>query len=165
MMQRENVKDLPGYNVWTGVRTRCYNPQSKDFRYYGARGIQCLLTYEEFCDVYFGSDQCQQCGTSFEVVERTIDRIDNDGYYNLSNCQVLCRGCNCSKARKQEVGKFVGENARHRKLTQNEVQRMRKLFKRLRGKRRIPLQKMLAVKFGVSPACVSNVVRGKNWRK
>lgn len=78
--KRKNVKDLPGYKVWIGVRDRCYNEHGKDYKRYGARNIQCLLTYEDFRDLYFRSDQCECCGVSFEKFQRTIDRIDNDGH-------------------------------------------------------------------------------------
>lgn len=165
MTQRENVKELPGYGTWMSIRTRCYNKRNKDYKYYGARGVQCLLTYEEFCEIYFRPSVCSFCGISFNLAKRTIDRIDNSGHYDFSNCQVLCQGCNSSKVRKQEVGKFIGNNAWNRKLTQKEVDRIRRLYKRLKGKGRIPLQKILADKFGVSQACVSRVILKKGWSK
>lgn len=69
------------YRIWTHIKTRCLNPKSKFFARYGGRGIR-------MCDAW---------ANSFEAFYRdmgkrpspkhSIDRIDNDGDYESSNCR------------------------------------------------------------------------------
>ena len=70
------------YKVWKGMRQRCLNPNKKNYKNYGGRGIT----------------MCKEWLDNFEVFEKwayesgysdglSIDRIDNDGNYEPSNCR------------------------------------------------------------------------------
>jgi hypothetical protein len=71
----------PLYSTWMGIRKRCYNPNHHNYRNYGERGIK-------MCDRWFNSflSFVDDMGDK-PTPSHTIDRIDNDGMYEPSNCK------------------------------------------------------------------------------
>jgi hypothetical protein len=72
------------YNIYYSMKKRCYNPQDEHFKYWGARGIK-------ICDEWLGKDGfihfydwAMANGYSDEL---SIDRKNNDGDYEPSNCR------------------------------------------------------------------------------
>ncbi len=70
------------YRIWLNMKTRCNNPRVKDYKNYGGRGIKICdewqHSYQSFCD----------WATLHGYLENlTIDRINNDGNYEPSNCR------------------------------------------------------------------------------
>lgn len=71
----------PLFDIWTGMRQRCYNPKTSGYKYYGGRGIKV----------------CKRWLSSFQTFVRdmgerpspkhSIDRMDSDGDYRPSNCR------------------------------------------------------------------------------
>ena len=67
------------FRIWTGILRRCNNSNFKHYKYYGGRGIKVCdrwLRFENFL-----SDM----GIRPEGLQ--IDRINNDGNYEPSNCR------------------------------------------------------------------------------
>lgn len=64
------------------AKKRCNNPNCKDYKYYGKRGIRMLLTLCEF-EVLYKRDNANQ------MKEPSIDRIDGDGDYCFENCRFI----------------------------------------------------------------------------
>ena len=67
------------YAAWGAMIQRCTNPKHPRWRYYGARGITVCERWRNFLN--FLSD----LGPRPEGHE--LDRIDNDGNYEPSNCR------------------------------------------------------------------------------
>ncbi len=68
------------HRAWHQMKTRCYNPLSKDYEEYGARGIRvCYRWVNNF--KMFLSDM-GRCPDGY-----TIDRIDTNGNYEPNNCR------------------------------------------------------------------------------
>jgi hypothetical protein len=74
-------KDHPSeYRAWNAMKSRCFNKQAPSYRRYGLRGI---TVYQEWRDSFAAVLRDMGPRPSFN---HSIDRIDNDGNYEPSNC-------------------------------------------------------------------------------
>lgn len=74
------------YNIWSGMKRRCYNKKSAIYKFYGARGISVcdewrnsFASFREWCEANGYSDA------------KSIDRINPDGNYEPNNCRFATR--------------------------------------------------------------------------
>ena len=87
----KHINRNPIYNVWNEMKYRCNNPNHYAYKWYGARGIGVCnewLDYSTF--KIWALNNGYKSGLS-------IDRIDNDGDYEPSNCQFITRSENTRK--------------------------------------------------------------------
>ena len=71
--------ESPTYRTWSNMKTRCTNKKSPEYLRYGKRGITMCRRWEEF------SNFLEDMGERPEG--KTIERIDNNKGYELSNCK------------------------------------------------------------------------------
>lgn len=97
MRKFTDEQDRHIYSIWRGMKRRCYEPNRKDFKWYGGKGItvcnEWLNSYEGFKE--WALTNGYKCGL-------TIDRIDNKKRYEPSNCQWITQSEN-SKKRQAEA--------------------------------------------------------------
>lgn len=83
--ERNTTHGLSGtrlYEIWCGMKKRCYNKNSNAYENYGGRGIIiCQEWLDDFMNFY---NWAMENGYSDSL---SIDRIDTNGNYEPSNCR------------------------------------------------------------------------------
>ena len=72
------MSKMPVYEVWQAMIQRCTNPRNARYNDYGGRGITVCDHWLKFENFY--EDMGEPNGL-------TLDRIDNNGNYEKSNCR------------------------------------------------------------------------------
>lgn len=80
--QKLRRKTTPWVHRLTSIKTRCLNPKHPQFKNYGGRGIKCLITWEELRFLWVRDE-------ADKMIKPTVDRIDNNGHYEVSNCRFI----------------------------------------------------------------------------
>lgn len=136
---KDGRKNHPLYAVWRTMLARCQNPNNHAYQHYGARGIK-------VCDRWQG----EQGFPNFlaDMGPRPegyyIDRIDNDGGYEPSNC----RWADASTSTR---------NRSITVLTFDEAEEIRR--EHAAGIQ----QTIIAKSHGLHPTLVNQVVRNRIW--
>ena len=86
---KHGLCEHPLYNVWKNMKKRCYNKNVYNYKSYGGRGIivcdEWRNNFKAFYDWALNNDY--EKGLE-------IDRVDNDGNYEPSNCRFVTRSEN-----------------------------------------------------------------------
>jgi len=72
--------NIPEYRAWLAIKQRCYNKKSGSYKYYGERGIK-------VCDRWLESFENFLKDMGKRPEKMSIDRINNHGNYEASNCK------------------------------------------------------------------------------
>lgn len=77
---RDLKEKHPLYKIWSGMRSRCNNLNNKHYKDYGGRGITICESWNDFNN--FSRDMGPRPSP-----KHSIDRINNNGNYEPSNCR------------------------------------------------------------------------------
>lgn len=80
LLKTHGMTNTPEYRSWQKMRDRCYNENGNAFELYGGRGIK-------VCDRWKDSFENFLEDMGPRPIGHTLDRIDNDGNYEPSNCK------------------------------------------------------------------------------
>ena len=128
------------YNIWDKIKQRCGNPNVYYYHRYGGRGISVCKEWLEY--VPFKTWALAN-GYADNL---TIDRIDNDGNYDPSNCQWITHSANVRKS--------------NERFTMDEVVEIRKIINYGKySKRRI------AMAYNVDPHVIYNIASNKTYKE
>jgi hypothetical protein len=71
----------PEWRAWCELRRRCNDPNNPGYAYYGGRGIEVCVRWQDSFDAFL-TDMGERPSP-----QHSIDRIDNSGHYEPSNCR------------------------------------------------------------------------------
>lgn len=90
-----NKSKTSTYRIWQSLKYRCLNPKSKDYEYYGARGITVCERWLMF------KNFLEDMGEKSNNLQ--IDRIDNNLGYSKENCRWVTAKQNCNNRRRKNA--------------------------------------------------------------
>lgn len=91
------------FKIWQEMKSRCNNPNYTYYKNYGARGIKVCFEWKDFVNFY---DWAMSNGYADDL---TLDRIDNNGNYEPSNCRWVNRKCQANNTRRNHFLEYQGQ--------------------------------------------------------
>jgi len=125
-------KKLAFYRRYTAMRARCYQPNRKDYQYYGGKGIE--VKWQSFEEFYLDMwDSFVRHIKKHGIKNTTLDRIDTDGHYSKDNCRWATRKKQSRNSSRPHSLKYKGKTYSLRGLAKEaglkEITLWRRLFR------------------------------------
>lgn len=92
------------FEIWHGMKQRCHNKNSANYKHYGARGIKVCDEWKSDFKAFY--EWAMANGYSDEL---SIDRIDVNKGYQPNNCRWVNNKTQCNNKRSNRLISFDGE--------------------------------------------------------
>lgn len=98
------------YVKWHDMIKRCYNKNAKNYVYYGARGIKVCRKWKGKKGLYNFCKWILENGYDESKPGRiqSLDKINNDGNYEPSNCRIVTPSVQSSNKRSHNITGYQG---------------------------------------------------------
>lgn len=96
---RKHYQKYPWNKTYQVIKDRCENPNNTSFKYYGGKGILCLITREEL-EILWNRDK------AWLLKRPSIDRKNSNRHYTFDNCQFIELSENSCKESKIPIFQF-----------------------------------------------------------
>jgi hypothetical protein len=127
------------WNVWSGMKSRCRCKTHKQYEDYGGRGIKVCDRWDVFSNFLADMGKCP--------TGRSIDRIDNNGNYEPSNCRWATPK---QQARNKRNNRLITCNGNTRTLSEwSEITGIKRENISMRIKKGWPVEKALSPMSGL----------------
>ena len=128
--QRNRIKNYykkyPWKRTLLEIKQRCLNKNNPFYKWYGGRGIKCLITKEELKILWFRDK-------AWLLEKASIDRKNNDGNYTFKNCRFIELSKNTTERNIRNDSKIVFQFNLNNKFIKkwkslNEIKRQLKFY-------------------------------------
>lgn len=145
-------KKHPLYINWLGMKQRCFNDKHASYKNYGGKGVTiCKEWLDPSVFIKWALDNKWKLGMS-------VDRTDNSGNYEPSNCTIMTKSENSRKVAIENPGLHVGSNHRYSKINESIVGKIKILLSD--GK----MGTEIAKEFNISKAIVYGIKWKMTWK-
>ena len=101
---KHNQRHTRIYELWKAMKNRCYNSNISCYKNYGGRGIKVCDEWKNDFQAFYNWSMDNGYNESL-----SIDRIDNNGNYEPSNCRWTDRTTQANNTRTNHYITFNGE--------------------------------------------------------
>lgn len=92
------------FKIWLGIKKRCLNKKHSTYKNYGGRGIKICDRWKDSFENFLAD-----IGSAPSELY-SIDRIDNNGNYEPSNCKWVTRKEQNNNTRRNRIFSYEGNN-------------------------------------------------------
>ena len=103
-MTKHNMSNTRLYRIRNGMLFRCYNKNSSDYANYGGRGISVCNEWKDSFENFYNWAMSNGYAEGL-----TIDRINNNGNYDSSNCRWVSMKLQSRNTRTNHLYTYKGE--------------------------------------------------------
>ena len=124
-MDKRNVKGLSKerlYSVYNGMIQRCYNRKHPHYGLWGGRGIRVCDEWKDNYQAFREWSHANGYDESKDRKEQSLDRINNDGNYEPSNCRWATMKEQRNNQRSRDTGKGYKYNWTFEGITKSAVE-------------------------------------------
>ncbi len=138
LIGKRYAENNPWVRNMSSLRSRCNDKKHVHYKYYGGKGVKCLISLNEVKYMWFRDK-------AYEMKVPSVDRIYSNGNYILNNCRFIERA---------ENSRYNG----NRKLTVKNVIAIRKLYLSEKDLNKI------GKKYGVTDHTIRDIIKRITWK-